>query len=76
MKGLRVFGVLAAVTAAALLPAESARAVPAVPAMDCAAVISLISDPNVSVAEKKVNTHTRAEINECRLDFQHGGGMR
>ncbi|MET8295337.1 hypothetical protein ACWC5F_26720 [Streptomyces sp. NPDC001272] len=80
MKGRSVFGVLAAVVVTALLPAApSQAAVPAQPAMDCAALISLLSDPTVSVQEKKdagrdfLDTHTRDEINACRQDYQGGG---
>ncbi|MEW1636039.1 hypothetical protein AB0469_18410 [Streptomyces sp. NPDC093801] len=78
MKGRLAFAALAAAVVAVLPAAASARAVPVQPGGDCAALINLISDPGVSVQEKKqagrdfVNTHTRDEIDDCRRSYQGG----
>ncbi|MFF2197529.1 hypothetical protein [Streptomyces sp. NPDC058157] len=78
MKGRLAFAALAAAVVAVLPAAAPAQAVPVQPSGDCASLISLISDPNVSVQEKKqaardyLNSHTRDEINECRQSY-HGG---
>ncbi|MCF3185036.1 hypothetical protein IPZ70_34640 [Streptomyces polychromogenes] len=78
MKGRLAFAALAAAVVAVLPAAAPAQAAPAQPSGDCAALISLISDPNVSLQEKKqagrdyVNTHTRDEIDECRRSYQGG----
>ncbi|RKT08594.1 hypothetical protein BX286_6699 [Streptomyces sp. 3211.6] len=78
MKGRLAFAALAAAVVAVLPPAAAgpAQAVPVQPGGDCAALISLISDPNVSVQEKKqaardyLSTHSRDEINECRSSYR------